>query len=209
MNKIKEDLKLKLSIVMAFLLISVASSVSASEQLSIEGIALNPTSSVISEWLGEPPVGTITDYGVERVGLYIAFMDEPEVIQFVEERLSFTTQEEIHGVHIHGTGSNHALDRITGYSIIFGDEESQRYQIQTYVRQAQHFALASEFSGDAVGALDCASVAKLAILHSPANTEVISITLGKNFFPGDPKSEDKYAQSLSEATEELARERAH
>ncbi|MCC5880734.1 MAG: hypothetical protein JJU03_12655 [Idiomarina sp.] len=200
-------MRLKLMALGALLVTSITSYAKSNDQMSIEGVTLNPESIIKGEWIGE--LESITDYGVVSVGQHAAFIEESEMVGLVETFLGFSTLEAIHAVHIHGVGSAYALDKVTGYSVVFGDEASQNYRIRTYIRDAQQFTLDTSFSGGAVGALDCGSAAKLAILHSPASTEVMSITLGKTFYPRDPKSEEKYADYLSDATMRLARERTH
>ena len=184
-----------------------SASFASSDSITIEHQSFSPESLLVGEWMGEPIVGNVHNYGVSELSTVVALFPETKLGEVVSTVLNFETEQDIHAVHIHGAGSGTNLVEIYGYTVIFGDEESGKYQMQTYSKATGDFNLVDEFSSHSRGALDCGSAAKLAILHGPAGEPLTSINFGKTEYKRDPQSEEKYASYLTNATALLARER--
>lgn len=191
-------------------LTALVSSVSfaSSDSITIGHQNFSPENLIVGEWMGEPIVGSVNNYGVSELNTVVAFFPESKLGEVISTVLNFEAEQDIHAVHIHGTtGSGINLAEIYGYTVIFGDEETGKYQMETYSKVEGGFAIVNEFSSTSRGALDCGSAAKLAILHGPAGEPLTSITFGKTEYKRDPQSEEKYASYLTNATALLARER--
>lgn len=194
-------------ILLALTALISSSSYATSDSISIEHESFNPQSLIVGEWAGEPIVGDVKNYGIEALNTVIAFFSEQELDAVVASVLNFETDQDIHAVHLHGRGSQLSISELHGYIIVFGNEETEQYRMETYTRTAHGFVMDNDFSGSARGALDCGSAAKFAILHGPASSALTSISLGKTEYSSDPQSEEKFASYLTNATALLARER--
>lgn len=187
-------------------LVSFASYAS-SDSITISHQNFTPENLIVGEWMGEPIVGNVTNYGIVQLNTVIAFFPKSELQEITSAILNFDTEQDIHAVHLHGIGSETNLVEVYGYTVIFGDEETQKYQMETYSKEKDGFAIVNEFSSTSRGALDCGSVAKLAILHGPESELLTSITLAATEYKGEPQSEEKYASYLTNETALLARAR--
>lgn len=195
------------TILIGLAVLASSASFASNDSIAIENKSFNPQNLITGEWGGEPVVGDIESYGIAGLSTAVAFFEEQQLEDIVSSVLDFETEQDIHAVHLHGTGLNASISRLYGYTIVFGDEHTETYRMETYIRTAQGFSIDDEFSSTARGALDCDSAAKLAILHSPALESLVSITLGKTEYSGEPQSEEKFASYLTNATALLARER--
>lgn len=187
-------------------LVSFASYASP-DSITIGHQNFTPENLIVGEWMGEPIVGSVTNYGIVRLNTAVAFFPEIRLKEITSAVLNFETEQDIHAVHLHGVGSEANLVEIYGYTIIFGDEKTQKYQMETYSKGKDGIAIVDEFSSTSRGALDCGSAAKLAILHGPEAELLTSITLATTDYKGEPQSEEKYASYLTNETALLARAR--
>lgn len=195
------------SIILGFTALVSSASFATTDSISIENENFKPESLVTGEWGGEPIVGDVSNYGVGGLNTVFAFFEESELENIVSSILNFETEQDIHAVHLHGTGTSSNIIELHGYTVVFGNELTETYQMETYNRTERGFVINDEFSSTARGALDCGSAAKLAILHGPAIEPLVSITLGKTEYSGSPQSEEKFSSYLTNATALLARER--
>lgn len=204
-------------------IMSFASTPVLAQSLNIGEHQLNPEQLITGEWLGEADMGGVQQYGVQALAQLTAFIPEPELRDVLNSLLAYQTAEDIHALHLYGTDNaneqgseSFGIETLYGYSVIVGDERSGALRIETFELvegqdqspTATTFQAKHRFSQQVVGALDCQSAAQLALLLTPANSQVVSLTLGKDNYLYAIESEERFSEQLSIETRALARERA-